>query len=618
MTVYAEVAINVPSGKTFHYIVPENLVDRLTLFQRVIVPLGFRQTVGFVVSFPKESTVKGLKQIKELYDPFPVINSSLFSLAKWISGECCASLGLTLHALYPEKLKYFPTRKKVWQPKSSFTVSLGKNEIFGAEAPFTDRINHYLKEIENSLQEEGSVLLLVPEASLIEVFSKQVEERLKIKVICFNSRLSHGAAFEALSGMLSPLPKVIIATRQAAFLPINGLSVIIVEEENASAYESEETPRFSTVAAVIQRGKLEGLKVVLGSYSLSLSTRSRYPPAIKKSADLSRLQIVEFYDKNKVISFKIDNAFRETLKNGGRGVLIATRKGFSTSLRCKECGEAVKCERCGVGMSIYKKDNVLQCRYCGRKNSVLDKCPSCQGILLYAAGLGVEKVAEEIKKTLKYVPMERVDSDILIKSSQRKAALRRFKDGKTELIVGTQMALPYIREMEKGVVGILGFDYVMNLPAFDSTEKALNLALSLLDTARPEVNIYIQILKKENRIAEAFRKNQVEKFKDEELKMRKTLKYPPYCRLGEIIVSGKTEEEAGARAIEFIQCFEEKGDKNIEILGPIPASLPSKKGKAVQILVRAETGVSEAVSFVIANLEQKYSNVRKCLDVTIK
>ncbi|MFH1074723.1 MAG: primosomal protein N' [Candidatus Firestonebacteria bacterium] len=618
MTVYAEVAINAPFEKTFHYIVPEHLAEKLSLFQRVIIPLGFRQTVGFVVSFPKESSIKGLKPIAALYDPFPVVTQSLSALARWVSKEYCASLGLTLHAMYPEKLKYFPTRKKEGPPESKFTVHNGKHEVSGIEAPFADRMNYYLKEIENSLQEKETVLLLVPEVAFIETFARQIEEKCKAKVIRYSSRLSQGTAFEALTGMLSPAPKVIVAARQAAFLPINGLFTIIVEEENSSAYESDETPRFSTVEAVLQRGRLEGLKIVLGSYSLSLRTRNNYPVTVKISPEYSRLQIVDFYDKNKVISFKLDKAFKEALKNGGRGVLMTTRKGFSTSLRCNECGETVKCEKCSVVMAIYKEDNTLRCRYCGKKASIPDKCPSCSGILLYAAGLGVEKAAQEIKKTLKYVPMERIDSELLTRGSEKKAALKRFTDGKTELIVGTQLALPYVRELEKGVVGLLGFDYVMNLPVFDSTEKALELVLSLLDAAKPGVKVLVQIMKKENRLAEAIQKNEVEKFKNEELKMREALKYPPFYRLGEIIISGRTEEEAQARALEFIECLSRKGDKNIEVLGPIPAKLPSKKGKAVQILVKGKFRVSEAVSYAVSELEKKYKNVRKCLDVTIK
>ena len=618
MTVYAEVAINAPSGKTFHYIVPEPLVPKLSLFQRVIVPLGFRKTPGFVVSFPKESTIKGLKEITGLFDPFPVITQPLSSLASWISKEYCASLGLTLHAMYPEKLKYFPTRKKEWKPEGDLVIRNGKNEAAGIEAPLADRVDYYLKEIENALQEKESVLLLVPEVAHIEAFAKEVEERCKAAVIRFSSRLSHGAAFEALSGMLSSSPKVIVATRQAAFLPINGLSTIIVDEENSSAYESDETPRFSTVSAVLKRGELEGLKIILGSYSLSLNARQKYPVVLKKSLDYSRLELVDFYDKNKVISFKLDNAFKEALKNGGRGVLLATRKGFSTSLRCNECGETIKCGKCGVGMAIHKEDNTLRCRYCGKKSKVPDSCPACKGILLYAVGLGVEKAAQEIKKTLKYVPMERIDSELLTKGSEKKAALKRFVDGKTELIVGTQLAMPYVREMKKGVVGLLGFDYVINLPSFDSTEKALDLVLSILDAANPGVKLFVQVMKKENRITEALLKNEVEKFKNEELKTRETLKSPPFYSLGEILISGKTEEEANARATEFMDCLVKKGDKNVEVLGPIPAYLPSKKGKAVQILVKGKSGVSEAVSYAISELEKKYSNVRKCLDVTIK
>ena len=618
MTAYAEVAINTPSGKTFTYLLPENLKDKLSLYQRVNIPLGTRKTIGFIVSFPESTAVKGLKPVDSLYDPFPVITPKLVELANWVSHEYCSSLGLTLHGMYPDKLKYFPTRKKEWRPEGGVSPVYGKYETVTVEAPLSERLLYYANEAKNIVKNGGSALLIVPEVALIETFAKQIEEKIGSPVVCYSSRLSHGKAFEALSKMLAEAPKVIVSTRQAVFLPINGLSLIMIEEENADSYKSDETPRFSTVDTAVQRGKIEGFKVLLGSYSLSLKTRYIHKSVYKKSSDLSPVSVIDFYDFNKVISYKADKEIKEQLKSGGRAVVMATRKGFSTSLRCKKCGNTFNCNACGVPMVLHKENNSLVCRYCGKKEARPVNCGSCGGEVLTAAGVGVEKIEQELKKTMKYVPMERVDTELLSKGSEKKSAFKRFIDGKTELIVGTQLALPYVRHMEKGVVVLIGFDYVMNLPVFDATEKAMEMLLQLLDAVRPGVKIIIQVMKENNRIGNVIKRKLLEEFKLEELKMRAELKYPPFCRLGEISVTGKTEEEAEAKAELFKESMEKSGIKDIEILGPIAVNVPSRKGKTAQLLVKGKAGVSDAIWFAINELETKYSSVRKNLDITIK
>ena len=618
MTAYAEVAINTPSGKTFTYLLPDALKDGLKLYQRVNIPLRARKAVGFVISFPEKTEITGLKAIESLFDPFPVITPELYELAGWVSHEYCASLGLTLHGMYPDKLKYFPVRKKTWMPEGGISPVKGRHETVTIEAPFLERLEYYAGEAKSAVQNGGSVLLLVPETGLIKTFAEKLEAKTGLSVICYNSGLSGAKSFAALSKMLAKKAKLIVATRQAVFLPVNGLSLIMIEEENADSYNSEETPRFSTVDTAVQRGKIEGFRVLLGSYSLSLKAGRLYKNIRKSPPKLSSVSIIVFHDKNKVISYRIDKELKEALKSGGRAVVIATRKGFSSYLRCKTCGTVFNCSACGVALVPHKEEAHLACRYCGKKENFPDKCGSCGGVLLSAAGVGVEKIEQELRKTMKYVPLERVDSELLDRDSKKKESLKRFIDGKTELIVGTRLALPYVREMKKGVVVLAGFDYVMNLPVFDATEKALGLILALLDAANPGVKLLVQVMKEENRIGTALKNGLLEEFKLEEIKMRAELKYPPFCRLGEITVSGRTEEEAEAKAELFKSTLEKSGIKGLDILGPIAVNSRSRKIKTAQILVKGSAGVSDAVWFAIRELETRYSDVRKNLDITIR
>lgn len=137
---YAEAVINTPSFKTFHYLVPENLKGNLSLYQRVVVPLQKRKEIAYIVSFPESSLISGLKYIESVYDPFPVITEELFKLAKWMSDEYCCSLGLCLHAILPQKTKFFPPKRKKFVNIEELLelkyLKEGDYSVFSAEAPY--------------------------------------------------------------------------------------------------------------------------------------------------------------------------------------------------------------------------------------------------------------------------------------------------------------------------------------------------------------------------------------------------------------------------------------------------------------------------------------------------
>src|SRR6185312_11663973 len=66
--------------------------------------------------------------------------------------------------------------------------------------------------------------------------------------------------------------RVVVGTRSAVFAPLENLGLIIVDEEQESAYKQEETPRYHGRDVAVYRARLEGAVALLGSATPSMET----------------------------------------------------------------------------------------------------------------------------------------------------------------------------------------------------------------------------------------------------------------------------------------------------------------------------------------------------------
>ncbi|MFH1824038.1 MAG: primosomal protein N' [Candidatus Firestonebacteria bacterium] len=614
MTDYADVAVNTPSFKTFHYLIPPNLKDKLRLYQRVVVPLKKSKQIGYIINFPKISEVKGLKYIESAYDPFPIITKDLFKLALWIGDEYCASLGMTLHTMFPPRIKTIPpkygkfeTLKDKVDDKTSREDS---SEIYTVEAQKEKRLNIYLQNIEKYINNNKSVLLVVPEISSLEFFEKVIKDRFNIEPIKFHSKLSSKDRFLVLSKILSNNVKIVIGTRQSIFLPVVGLKLIIVEEENSNSYFSDETPKFNTCKVVVKRAEIEGINVILGSYSLSLESRCKYETLFSEIASTKDIKIVSYYNKNKIVSSQIDDMVKEDLNNNEKIIFITTRKGYSTSIYCEDCGYVFQCEKCGMSLVFYKEDNSLRCRYCRNSLSLENKCPNCHGVFINSSGFGIEKVELEVKKNFDKYLVQRVDTEVIKKDSLKKDMLNRFIKDEINIIVGTQFALNYLKYLKKGTVVILGFDYLLNIPTFNSSELAVNFLLSIVDRVSADARIILQVKNEKN-----FSINNLEEFWMNELKSREQLNYPPYSRLGLVTIKNKDEKKVKNLANLLKEIIKEKL-KESNILGP--AFVNRVKGYYnYQLLLKNKDSVGVLLKDSITEFETQTRVSKKYINIEI-
>ena len=618
MTDFASVAINAPSNISFHYRIPEELKGRLGLYQRVVIPVQKRKEIGFITGFPEKSEVPGLKEIEGLYDPFPLLDGKLAEFAVWFAGEYAASLGMALHTMLPDKLKANPPKRKKYTALFPVTLKRGSSSVVTSlQSDSRTRFEYYFKAAEKVLKSGRKVMFVLPGTEQIPGFKKRAEELLSVKVIETHGKLSYGKFYDALTALLSPDSCVIIASRQAVFLPVNGLGLVILEEENATSYRSEETPKFLTRDVLVKRGEIEGFDVILGSYLLSIDTRVRFPPVVDDYPGFDRLNMLQFSDRNRLLSPLALKPIEQAVKAEKNAVIITTRKGYSTSFYCNDCSHLFKCDSCGIALVRHSEENTLRCRYCGKSERVPDICPKCRSTKLGGAGFGAERMEAEIRKLLPLTRVERFDTEKFKKTGEKEQLREEFSASKGTVAVGTHLAVSLLKELSEGVVVIAGLEYMLNLNDYTSTEIAAAFLAGICDLTPPKVKIILQVKDMKNPVAAAIAEGDINRYIKAEIKSREDLNYPPFCRLAFAKVKGRTEEELRKHSEAFSSAAGRLDGKKVQVLGPLP--LEKNRGFYMeQFLLKSKESLGPVLNGIMTNIESRKINIRKFMDVDIR
>ncbi len=602
MTEYVEAAINAPGDISFTYLVPEELKGSLSLYQRIRVPLGNRKAIAFVTGFPDSSPIVNLKNVSSAFDPMPVLDKNLSGLAFWMAEEYASSLGMCLHAMLPDKLKVFPpSRGSFPNLPERFTDGSGmKSSVRSFELPREKREAEYLDIIKKTAAAGGKAMIILPETELIAGFALKVRDSGVLAVEA-HAKLPQGKQYMALAAMQGEGPLCVVASRQGLFLPVRDLRAVILEEENAGSYRSDETPRFLARDVLVERAKRSGFEVILGSYLLSVDTRHRFPPERSECFKPGRITVVAFKNRFRMLSPLAVKPLEDALKQGKNAVLITTRKGYATAVFCDDCGGVIRCSKCGIPLVLHKEDNTLRCGYCGRKNPSPEACPKCKGLLLSGIGDGVERAESEIAELIPGASTARIDTDALKKKSDRAGSKAEFKSGNGRLAVGTHLAIGYLAGMEVGAAVISGIEHIMNRNDFRAVEQGLSFIAKAADTAPASAKLILQVRDSKNPVARAVQGGSVSEFMEIELAQRKDLLYPPFSRLAFVTLSGRTEEELKNVLQIFGASLEKHNGGAVEILGPLELGKTFGEYRS-QYLIRSQEGVGILVKAAKSDL----------------
>ncbi len=423
----------------------------------------------------------------------------------------------------------------------------------------------YMYLIREVLEKGKSCLLLVPEIALTNNLFDRFESAFPNQVSIYHSKMSSGSKFDLWHKVQNEGGQFVIGTRSAIFLPFCDLDLIIIDEEHDNSYkQSDKKPRYNARDIAVVRSKMEDFTLLLASATPSLESyynakKGQYLGLeIKKRADnavMPKVRVVDMMDAKIKAAVKgnlsriLFDKMLDRIARGEQVILFLNRRGYSSFLMCRDCGDIRKCKNCDVALTYHKKKNQLYCHYCGYNTQVNHNCNECGSESLSSMGLGTEQIEEEINTYFNSVGMEvkvkRLDSDSAKNENEIKKIINDFQNNKFQILVGTQILAKGLNFKNVTLVGIVNSDLELYRADFRANEKTFQLLEQVAGragrTKELPGEVIIQTYKPDNYAINYVREHNYKSFANEELEYRKTSEYPPYWRMNKIIITGQTE-----------------------------------------------------------------------------
>jgi primosomal protein N' (replication factor Y) len=388
---------------------------------------------------------------------------------------------------------------------------------------------------------------------------------------------------------------IVTGTRSAVFAPVPDLGLIIVDEEQDESYKQPEVPRYHARDVAIERARVTGARVILGSSAPSPEALWLCRETTTTTGDDSRPQVVgvdlrdELLAGNRgLLSRELRRQIERTLAARGRTILLLNRLGYAGSLLCRRCGAVAGCEDCGVAFTPHAGATGLRCTCCGKRKVRPEVCPQCGSDEFRPLGGGTERLEAEVRAAFPGATVDRLDSIAAPGRRQQEAVRRRFLRGETEILVGTQL----VAEVLPGValLGVVSIDAALHFPDFRASERAFQLLHRMARRLGPDGLMVLQSFTPRHYALECFARADHSAFYRQELAIRRQLGYPPFRRLARVVVTGPA-----SAARELVQAIRDVAADAAEVLGPAPALQPLAAGRQRwSILLRGDGATSLA------------------------
>ena len=404
----------------------------------------------------------------------------------------------------------------------------------------------YMHIIDYYLNLGKEALVLVPEISLTPQMVLCFRKRFGSSIAILHSRLSDGEKYDEYRKIVHGDVSIVIGARSAIFAPLKKIGVIIIDEEHSTTYKQDNMPRYNAIDVAIYRGKFHNCPVVLGSATPSIESYTRaingvYELITLKNRVNNNLPVVTLVDMkdevrlgNRVFSSILTNSINDRLERGEQVILLLNRRGFSTISSCSDCGFVHKCPNCDIPLVYHKSSNTMRCHYCGYGSVRLRECPKCHSNSLFDFGMGTEKLEEYVKSNFSGANVVRMDVDTTTRKGAHERIINDFKNLKYNVLIGTQMIAKGLDFPRVTLVGVVNGDASLSVPDFRSGERTFQLLSQVAGRAgRADLpgEVIIQGFNVFHYSILFASNHDYISFYNEEMRIRKILKYPPFYNL---------------------------------------------------------------------------------------
>ncbi|SFG56534.1 replication restart helicase PriA [Oribacterium sp. WCC10] len=622
---YAQIIIDITSDaldKAYTYRIPDGM--EVHTGDRVSIPFGISNAIktGYVIGLTDQVDYDPakVKEINSVMHDAISVKEQLIHLASWMSSEYGTTLNQCLKTVLPVKravrknsrridplLRYASEKDEYHelneeQQAAADTIISGFRRCISGTAGETPRYllngitgsgktEVYLHVMEQVIKAGYKVIMLIPEISLTYQTVIRVSTRFRGKVAILNSRMSTGERYEQYMKCESGEVDILIGPRSAVFAPFEKLGMIIMDEEHEGAYKAETAPRYETRDVAYHRAKQSHCPVLYGSatpsvhiYTKALQGEISLLELHRRAKSGSSLAATEIIDlraelekgNRSIFSDRLYELITDRLNKHEQIMLFMNRRGYSSFVSCRSCGQAIRCPHCDVSLTLHR-DGTMRCHYCGYEIPVMKKCPTCGSPYLAPFGFGTEKLESHVKKTFPNASVLRMDADTTKNKGGHEKILEQFRNHNADILIGTQMIVKGHDFPDVTLVGLIAADLSLSAPDFHASEKTFQLITQAAGRAGRDKgagNVIIQTYQPDHYAIVLSSAQNYKLFYEKEIAFRKLMGYPPVEYLMTIQLLSKDEDMLDMISKSASEPFKaDCTEANAEFIGPLNASV---------------------------------------------
>lgn len=602
MILYAEVAINLPiqGEDTFTYEIPMNTKTAVLPGMRVEVEVRNKKMEGVVLEVHSVMPSYKIKPLLRVIDKVPIINSEQMELAKWMRDFYISTLGESLYKMIPSGrrkkniqkleiqvepnlLKLNTEQEEAFQKVSSDFGKEAVHLLYGVTG--SGKTEVYIHLIHRLLKEtDKSAILLVPEISLTVQILRRLELIFGDELALMHSAMKISDKFLNYMQVLRGEKRIVIGTRSSIFAPLKNPGLFILDEEHDGSYKEHSNPRYHARQVAMQRAKTNQAVVLIGSATPSIESYFHAKrgaigfhtlPNRAKSAELSKIQIQEKKDSSELIGNDLLFRIKQRLNNKEQVIILLNRRGHSPLIFSKTDGKMVECPNCSSNLCFHSKGKAI-CHLCGHTesfNKIQDRLKGEVELL----GAGTQKLEEYLLEKFPEAKLERLDQDVAKDKEVVADVILRLIERKIDILTGTQMIAKGLDAAYVTLVGVVNAGIGLGLPDFRASERVFSLLTQVAGRAGRsglKGEVIIESANVSHPVIQLAMGQDYDKFYDHEIRVRRDLYYPPFCRLVRIVSRSKVETKSSdcilAVKDELDRLLKIKPLENTILLGPAP------------------------------------------------